>query len=48
MKCEKCRREIPESVGECVSCNDGIPTGIPKYTRKGMNEGSIFAGDYIG
>jgi len=24
MKCEICRREISESIGECVYCNSGI------------------------
>lgn len=24
-KCPNCKRSIPESVGECVICNDGIP-----------------------
>jgi hypothetical protein len=24
MKCESCGRSIPESIGECISCNDGI------------------------
>jgi len=25
MKCEKCSLRIPESIGECTYCNDGIP-----------------------
>jgi len=25
MKCERCGRSIPESIGECILCNDGIP-----------------------
>ena len=24
MKCKKCNKEIPESVGECVHCTEGI------------------------
>ena len=24
MKCKICRREIPESTGECVFCSEGI------------------------
>jgi len=24
MKCEKCSLRIPESIGECTFCNDGI------------------------
>jgi len=31
MKCEKCNKEIPESVGECVHCNSGI-RGIRGYS----------------
>jgi len=33
MKCKICGRSIPESIGECVSCNDGIlkqKEGIPE------------------
>ena len=25
MRCKECNKIIPDSVGECVNCNDGIP-----------------------
>jgi len=28
MKCKNCNASIPESIGECVYCNSGIPSGI--------------------
>ena len=36
MECKNCGRSIPESVGECILCNDGIPKqkdGIPQYSK---------------
>jgi len=37
MKCDKCFSYIPESIGECTYCNEGIlvetegiPEGIPE------------------
>jgi len=36
MECKICGRSIPESVGECTYCNDGIPKqkdGIPQYSK---------------
>jgi len=35
-QCEICGRSIPESVGECTYCNDGIPKpkeSIPQYIQ---------------
>ena len=36
MECKICGRSIPESIGECILCNDGIPKqkdGIPQYSK---------------